>query len=65
MPNGGRRLEIDGTVVVDEENVEYPHIYDRFAELIVARESQLDEWPLVVVADAYLIGRMVAGEAVQ
>jgi hypothetical protein len=65
MPNSGRRLEIDGTVVVDEENVEYPHIYDRFAELIVARESQLDEWPLVVVADAYLIGRMVAGEAVQ
>ena len=60
MPNSGRRLELDGTVLVDEENLEYPRIYDRFAELIEAGESQLDEWPLVVVADAYLIGRIVA-----
>jgi D-galactose 1-dehydrogenase len=59
MPNSGRRLEVDGTVLVDEENIEYPRIYDRFAELIDSGESQLDEWPLVVVADAYLVGRTV------
>lgn len=65
MPNSGRRLEIDGTVLVDEANVEYPHIYDRFAELIAAGESQLDEAPLVVVADAYLVGRTIAVDAVR
>jgi hypothetical protein len=60
MPNSGRRLEVDGTVFVDEENLEYPRIYDRFAELIGRGESQLDEWPLVVVADAYLIGHKLS-----
>jgi D-galactose 1-dehydrogenase len=63
MPNSGRRLEIDGTVLVDEANLEYPHIYDRFAELIAGGKSQLDEWPLVVVADAYLIGRTLPADA--
>jgi D-galactose 1-dehydrogenase/L-arabinose 1- dehydrogenase len=42
IPNSGRRLEVDGTVLVDEENLEYPRIYDRFAELIGRGESQLD-----------------------
>jgi D-galactose 1-dehydrogenase len=60
MPNSGRHLEVDGTVLVDEGNVEYPRIYDRFAELIDSGECQLDEWPLVVVADAYLIGRTLS-----
>ena len=64
MPNSGRRLELDGTVLVDAENVEYPRIYDRFAELIDRGESQLDEWPLVVVADAYLVGRTLADDTV-
>ena len=64
MPNSGRRLEVDGTVLVDEENVEYPHIYDRFAELIASGGSQLDEAPLVVVADAYLVGRTVPDDTV-
>jgi D-galactose 1-dehydrogenase len=64
MPNSGRRLELDGAVLVDEENLEYRRIYDRFAELIASGESQLDEAPLVVVADAYLIGRTVADDTV-
>jgi len=64
MPNSGRHLEVDGTVLVDEENLEYPRIYDRFAELIASGESQLDEWPLVVVADAYLIGRTLPDDTV-
>jgi D-galactose 1-dehydrogenase len=59
MPNSGRRLELDGTVLVDEDNIEYPRIYDRFAELIASGGSQLDEAPLVVVADAWLVGRTV------
>jgi D-galactose 1-dehydrogenase len=59
MPNSGRRLELDGTVLVDEDNMEYPRIYDRFAKLIASGGSQLDEAPLVVVADTWLIGRTV------
>jgi D-galactose 1-dehydrogenase len=55
--NAPQHLEVDGAVVVDGENLEYPLIYDRFAEMIARGESQLDELPLAVVADAYLIGR--------
>jgi D-galactose 1-dehydrogenase len=64
MPITGQHLEVDGTVLVDGENVEYPRIYERFAELIDSGESQLDDQPLVVVADAYLIGRTVSDATV-
>jgi len=64
MPNSGRRLEVDGSVLIDDENLEYPRIYDRFAELIASGESQLDEEPLVVVADAYLVGRTLPDDTV-
>jgi len=64
MPNSGRRLELDGAVLIDEENLEYRRIYDRFAELIASGESQLDEAPLAVVADAWLVGRTVADDTV-
>ena len=64
MPNSGRRLELDGTVLCDDRNLEYQRIYDRFAELIASGESQLDEKPLAVVADAYLIGRTLADDTV-
>jgi D-galactose 1-dehydrogenase len=64
MPNSGRRLELDGAVLIDEENLEYRRIYDRFAELIASGGSQLDEAPLAVVADAWLVGRTVADDTV-
>jgi predicted dehydrogenase len=64
MSNSGRRLEVGGTVLVDEENLEYRRIYDRFAELIASGESQLDEEPLMVVADACLIGRTLPDDTV-
>lgn len=62
LPNSGRRLEVDGNVIHDDKNLEYPRIYDRFAELISRGESQLDEEPLAVVADAYLLGRMLSDD---
>jgi D-galactose 1-dehydrogenase len=62
LANSGRRLEVDGTVEVDEENLEYPRIYDRFARLIDEKRSELDELPLELVADAYLRGRTIDAE---
>jgi len=50
--------------LVDEENLEYPKIHERFAKLIDNGESQLDAWPMVVVADAYLTGRTLADNIV-
>jgi D-galactose 1-dehydrogenase len=62
--NAPQHLEVDGAVVVDGENLEYPLIYDRFAEMIARGESQLDELPLAVVADAYLIGRTLTDDTI-
>ena len=54
--DGGARLLVDG----DEQSVagagEYPDIYRRFAELIDARQSQVDIVPLRLVADCLLVG---------
>jgi hypothetical protein len=64
LPSSGQRLEVDGSLLVDEKNLEYPRIYERFAAMIDKGESDLDEAPLVVVADACLLGRTVADETV-
>lgn len=53
---GGAKLEIDGAVVVDGENREYPGLYDRFATLIADGRSEVDVRPLALVADAFMIG---------
>ncbi|HWT51310.1 MAG TPA: gfo/Idh/MocA family oxidoreductase, partial [Caulobacter sp.] len=53
---GGAKLEIDGAVVVDGENREYPGLYDRFATLIANGRSEVDVRPLALVADAFMIG---------
>jgi D-galactose 1-dehydrogenase len=60
LPITGHRLEVDGTVLVDEGNLEYKRLYERFAELVASGESELDDLPLVVVADACLIGRRLS-----
>ena len=36
---------------------EYPLIYRRFADLLAARESDVDASPLRIFADAFLVGR--------
>jgi D-galactose 1-dehydrogenase len=54
--NGGARLLVDGAEKPVEGHGEYPDIYRRFAELIEARQSQVDVVPLRMVADCLLIG---------
>jgi D-galactose 1-dehydrogenase len=60
---GGAKLEIDGVVVVDGENREYPGLYDRFAGLVARGESEVDARPLTLVADAFLVGTRESVEA--
>ena len=57
LQSGGAKLLIKGELVVDQGDVEYADIYRRFAELIAARESDVDLRPLRHVADAFMAGR--------
>ncbi|MEW6597533.1 MAG: Gfo/Idh/MocA family oxidoreductase [Pseudomonadota bacterium] len=57
LQQGGSRLIVDGVVLVDAADVEYPGVYQRFAELIASGASDVDVAPLRQVADAFLLGR--------
>ena len=59
---GGSRLAIDRRPVVDEAPAEYQRIYERFDGLLRAGQSAVDEAPLRLVADAFLLGRRRAVE---
>jgi len=55
--DGGARMVVDGEPRAVEDRGEYPSLYARFAELVQARESEVDREPLRIVADAFLVGR--------
>lgn len=57
LRDGGARLFVDGAEQTIESRGEYPALYDRFAALVAARQSEVDREPLRIVADAFLIGR--------
>ncbi|CAA9309148.1 MAG: D-galactose 1-dehydrogenase [uncultured Microvirga sp.] len=59
LSEGGRRLAIDGSVEVDEPSAEYAGIYAHFAALLDQKRSDVQDAPLRLVADAFLIGRRV------
>jgi len=65
LRDGGARLLIDGTEQVLEDGGEYPSIYNRFAELIDRKESEVDREPLRIVADAFLVGQRELTEPFQ
>lgn len=64
LSKGGAVLAIDGKELSSAEGLagEYPRLYDRFADLVTAGESEVDWRPFQLVADAFLIGerRIVA-----
>lgn len=62
LRDGGAALEIDGAPVALPAAREYPRLYDHFAALIRAVETDVDTSPLQLVADAFLIGRRIAAE---
>jgi D-galactose 1-dehydrogenase len=57
LAEGGAKLSIDGKLVHDEPEKEYPALYARFAEIIKTGQSDVDLAPLRHVADAFMLGR--------
>lgn len=60
---GGAALSVGGTVVAEAPSEEYERIYERFADLLAARRSDVDGSPLRLVADAMLVGKRLTTEA--
>ena len=56
LERGGSTLRIDGQVVLEHGNEEYAGIYDRFADLLDARQSDVDAAPLRLMSDVFLLG---------
>ena len=56
LSNGGAVLSLP-TGVEQGEDREYPDLYSRFETLIRSSRSDVDITPLILVADAFLIGR--------
>lgn len=56
---GGNELEIDGRPAGGDRSLmgEYPALYARMAELVRDRRSDVDLAPMVLVADAMILGR--------
>jgi D-galactose 1-dehydrogenase len=57
LSEGGAKLSIDGKLVHEEPEQEYPMLYRRFAEIVKAGKSDVDLAPLRHVADAFMLGR--------
>jgi D-galactose 1-dehydrogenase len=56
LEKGGTVLRIDDAVTIEAPSEEYERIYERFAELLRKRESEVDDAPLRLTADAFLLG---------
>ena len=56
---GGKDLLVDGQAVPLPPTLEYPDLYQRFADLVRGHQSDVDVAPLQLVADAFLCGRRV------
>ena len=63
LSEGGSRLLIDGAPLEAKGAGEYPAIYQRFLDLIDARQSDIDVRPLRLVADAFLVGERTIVES--
>ncbi|OHV72240.1 Gfo/Idh/MocA family protein [Ensifer sp. LCM 4579] len=63
LSEGGAKLAIDGKIVHEEPEQEYPMLYRRFAEIIKTGRSDVDLAPLRHVADAFMLGRRKFVEA--
>ncbi|WP_354072710.1 Gfo/Idh/MocA family oxidoreductase [Caulobacter sp. 1776] len=63
LTNGGAKLWIDGQLIQEGPDREYPGLYDAFAKLIADGASDVDVSPLRHVADAFLLSERVAAPA--
>lgn len=63
LSGGGTKLAVDGNVIHEEPEAEYPMLYRRFAEIVRAGTSDVDLAPLQHVADAFMLGKRTVVEA--
>ncbi|WP_297105935.1 Gfo/Idh/MocA family oxidoreductase [uncultured Devosia sp.] len=63
LERGGRTLKINGEVVLEHGDEEYAGIYDRFADLLDKRQSDVDAAPLRLMSDVFLMGARENGPA--
>jgi D-galactose 1-dehydrogenase len=63
LADGGARLFIDDKIAFEQPEQEYPDLYRRFADIIVAGQSDADISPLIHVADAFMLGKRRIVEA--
>jgi D-galactose 1-dehydrogenase len=59
LSHGGNALSINSTAQTTPPEAEYPSMYQHFVDLIGAGKSDVDLAPLQLVADAFLLGRMM------
>ncbi|MDP5306513.1 Gfo/Idh/MocA family protein [Paracoccus spongiarum] len=62
LRNGGNKLEIDGKSVAGDDQVmgsEYAALYADMADLVRNGASDVDLAPMVLVADAFMLGRRI------
>ena len=62
LSEGGARLALDGKELDSGPDREYAGIYHAFSDLIARRESDVDLQPMILVADAYLLGQRIVVE---
>jgi D-galactose 1-dehydrogenase len=63
LTHGGAKLYIDGQLMREGPDQEYPGLYDAFAKLIADGASDVDVSPLRHVADAFLLSERVTAPA--
>ena len=56
LSEGGNRLTVDGEVMVQAPDAEYPDMYRQFVQLVQDGTIDADTTPLRLVADAFLCG---------
>lgn len=56
LSHGGTRVSFDRREIDILPKPEYQVLYERFAELILGREQDVDLAPLQHVADAFMLG---------
>lgn len=63
LEGGGRSLTINDELVLQHGDAEYAAMYDRFADLLEAHESDVDAAPLRLMSDVFLMGARVNTDA--
>ncbi|MBK1796047.1 Gfo/Idh/MocA family oxidoreductase [Devosia sp. WQ 349] len=63
LEGGGRRLIVNGELILEHGDAEYAGIYDRFADLLDQHESDVDAAPLRLMSDVFLLGARTNGPA--